>query len=476
MCGIEIHQQLSGKKLFCNCPCKIRKDTPDFSIVRRLRASAGESGFVDKAALHEQQKSKLFEYLGYNDSTCLVELDEEPPHPVNKDAVVAALMIAKLLDMKIVDSIQFMRKTVIDGSNTSGFQRTALIGYDGFVEVNGNKIRIDTLCLEEEAAQVIQRTSDKDVYNLSRLGIPLLEIATAPDIKSPVECKEVAAHLGMLLRSTGMVLRGIGTIRQDVNISIKGGARTEIKGFQDIRSIPEVVNNEVRRQLYLINEGKKIVSEVRKAESDMTTSFLRPMPGADRMYPETDIETIEPKHIHIEKPLTIKEREETYIQKYSLSKDLASIAVKFESKNEDGYLFEEDLNKYCSNNLSGAVIVDTLLIKAMDVANKTGKKFNVFDFKDKIFSFISTGEIPSSTIPDILQDIAIHGEFNPDKFKQLDDSIIEKTIEDIIAQNSITNNQNHSTYKGLIMGKVMSALKGRADGKKVMALVDLRLK
>jgi Glu-tRNA(Gln) amidotransferase subunit E-like FAD-binding protein len=468
MCGLEIHQQLAGKKLFCECPSRIRKDAPDFTILRRLRASAGESGKVDKAALHEQQKSKLFEYQGYNDTTCLVELDEEPPHPVNKSAIETAIVMAKLLNMKIVDSVQFMRKTVIDGSNVSGFQRTALIGYDGFVIVDGRKIKVDSLCLEEEACQVIERTKEKDTYNLSRLGIPLLEIATAPDIKTPEECREVAGHIGMLLRSTGKVLRGIGTIRQDVNVSIRGGARTEIKGFQEIRSIPIVINNEIGRQISLIHEGVKLVPEVRNAEDDMTTSFSRPMPGADRMYPETDIETIELAHEDIAKPLTLKEREEIYIKDYGLSKDLASLAVKFESKNEEGYLFDSDF-KFCSDTLTATTIADMILIKAPDAIKKSGINFNIFDFKDEIFSELSTGKIASSSIPDILLDIAEKGKFAPDKYASLDDSEVENEIDMIISENPGAN-------KGLIMGKVMAALKGKADGKKVMALVNLRMK
>jgi Glu-tRNA(Gln) amidotransferase subunit E-like FAD-binding protein len=469
MCGLEIHQQLAGKKLFCACPCKIRKDAPDFSTKRRLRASAGETGLVDRAAMHEQKKSKLFEYQGYNDTTCLVEIDEEPPHEVNKEALETAAMMAKLLNMKIVDSVQFMRKTVIDGSNVSGFQRTALIGYDGFIEVNGHKIKVDTLCLEEEACQVIERTAEKDTYNLSRLGIPLLEIATAPEIKTPEECKEVAAHLGMLLRSTGKVLRGIGTIRQDVNVSIKGGARTEIKGFQEIRSIPIVIENEIGRQLTLIREGTKLEPEVRNAEEDMSTSFLRPMPGADRMYPETDIETIEIIHQHLEKPKTIAEREAEYISKYELSKDLAQLAVRFESKNTLGYSFEDDFKKYSSENLSATTIADTILIKAPSAAKKIGVESDIFEFKDKLFEMVNSGKISSSSIPEILSDVCAKGRFVAEHYLLVDDSEIERIIDETISENPGAN-------KGLVMGKVMSALKGRADGKKVKALVDMRVK
>ncbi len=165
-CGLEIHQQLEGKKLFCSCPTEIRKEGADFLVKRRLRASAGESGARDQAAAYEQTKQKEFIYQGYHDSICLIELDEEPPHNVNKEALQTAIQIAKLLNCKIIDRIIFMRKTVVDGSNTSAFQRTALVGRNGYLEVNGKKVGIDTVCLEEEACQVMERKEKEDVYNL----------------------------------------------------------------------------------------------------------------------------------------------------------------------------------------------------------------------------------------------------------------------------------------------------------------------
>lgn len=460
-CGLEIHQQLEGKKLFCSCPTDIKKDKPDYTFTRKLRAAAGETGKVDQAAAYEMQKSKEFEYQAYYDTCCLVEQDEEPPHPVNKEALEAALIAAKLLNMKIVDSIQFMRKTVIDGSNVSGFQRTALIGYDGWLEVNGRKIGVDTLCLEEEAAQVVKRGKEKDVYNISRLGIPLLEIATAPDIESPEECKEVAGHIGMLLRSTGKCRRGIGSIRQDVNISINGGARTEIKGFQDYKNIPQVINHEIERQQKLIKEKKPVESAVRKAEPDGSTTYLRPMPGADRMYPETDIPTIEPEHTHIKKVETLQDKQVRYEKDYKLSKDLASIAVKLESKGS--YSFEEDFKKY--SNIEPKLIVDTLLVKAPSIIKKENLGFDVLTHKDSIFQALNSGKIAPSSIEPIIIEIGKTGKFNPDKYGQATDEEIEKTVKKVLKENP-------GAPKGLIMGTSMNILRGKADGKKVKELVD----
>ncbi len=251
-CGIEIHQQLDTKKLFCSCPSQIRDDTPYNTITRKLRAVAGELGDVDPAALHELLKDREFIYEFYQDANCLVELDEEPPHPLNQEALEAVLEVALLLKAKPADEVQVMRKTVIDGSNTSGFQRTMLVATDGHVESGSKRIGIPTICLEEDAARIIKKEGSKTWYRLDRLGIPLVEIGTDPDISSPQEAKEVAEKIGMLLRATGKVKRGLGTIRQDVNVSIKSGERIEIKGVQTLNDIPGLVENEVKRQRGLV--------------------------------------------------------------------------------------------------------------------------------------------------------------------------------------------------------------------------------
>lgn len=253
MAGLEIHQQLEGKKLFCSCPTVIREDEPDVVVSRQLRASVGESGEVDVAAAHEQRKQKTFVYQGYHDTTCLVELDEEPVSAPNPLAVETAVMVSEMLSMKRFSPVHVMRKVVVDGSNTSGFQRTMAVASDGVLK----DVRIDRLCLEEDSCKVISRSQEKDVYNLSRLGIPLLEITTKPDIKNPAHLQEIAAELGMVLRSTSRVKRGLGTIRQDVNISIAEGSRVEIKGVQDLDSMPVLAANEVKRQAGLVQIAKE---------------------------------------------------------------------------------------------------------------------------------------------------------------------------------------------------------------------------
>jgi Glu-tRNA(Gln) amidotransferase subunit E-like FAD-binding protein len=288
--GLEVHQQLdTGTKLFCHCPAYLRSDRGDIIIHRKLHAIAGETGEVDTAVEFEAVQDKDFVYEGYLDSTCLLEYDETPPYSISKSALDEALKIALLLNCEVYPVTQIMRKTVIDGSNTSGFQRTALIAHDGFVETSFGKVSIDAVFLEEDAARAGNNEEDEKtkVWKLDRLGIPLVEIATGPHMNTPEQIKETALKIGEIIR-TCKVKRGIGTIRQDVNISIKGHDKAEIKGFQDPKMMIKTVDVEIERQIQELKKGKKN-GEVRGALPDGTSRFLRPMPGKHRMYPETDL-------------------------------------------------------------------------------------------------------------------------------------------------------------------------------------------
>ncbi len=244
-CGLEIHQQLSTKKLFCDCESGL-SDRVLGRVTRVLRPTQSEMGEVDRAAMEESQKHRRFVYE-ITDNSCLVELDEEPPHDLNREALEVAIKVALMFNAKIVDEIHVMRKIVIDGSNTSGFQRTALVAVDGYLDTSFGRVRIPTICIEEEAARKIESRDDTVVYRLDRLGIPLIEISTAPDMRTGEEVKEVAQRIGYILRATKKVRRGAGTIRQDINVST-GDGRVEIKGASRLNMIPRWVNLEIERQ------------------------------------------------------------------------------------------------------------------------------------------------------------------------------------------------------------------------------------
>ena len=267
--GLEIHQQLSAKtKLFCSCPLELFKDEPEITFLRRLRPTQSELGQVDPAAFFEFQKGVKILYEANKTSSCLVEMDEEPPHTINMDAVEVVLTASLMMNMQPVDEVHVMRKTVIDGSNTTGFQRTCIIALDGWIKVEDKIIPMQAASLEEDAAR---NTGAQDQgktlrYRIDRLGIPLIEVATAPVIYSPMEAQKVALTIGRILRDTGKVMRGIGTIRQDLNVSLPNGALIEIKGVQELELISKVVEYEVQRQLGLISVKKELAKRGIKPE------------------------------------------------------------------------------------------------------------------------------------------------------------------------------------------------------------------
>jgi len=266
--GLEIHQQLDTKaKLFCKCKTELFKGEPEITFIRRLRPTQSELGQIDPAAYFEFQKGVKILYEANRENSCLVEMDEEPPHPLNMEAVEIALTVALMLKAKPVDEIHVMRKTVIDGSNTTGFQRTCVIALKGEVAIGEKTVPIEHVSLEEDAARKMGEEEDNTIrYRIDRLGIPLIEIATAPVINTPKEAGEVALAIGRILRATGKVKRGLGTIRQDLNISIAQGALTEIKGVQELELLPLVVEYEVQRQLNLIEISKELQKRGAKPE------------------------------------------------------------------------------------------------------------------------------------------------------------------------------------------------------------------
>ena len=600
MCGLEVHQQLNTKKLFCNCKSINHDDAdylkPNIVVNRRLRVSKSELGELDVAAKFESKKAKLNQYYGFNNTCCLVELDEEPPHDVNEETLDITLEVARYFHMKIIDKLTFMRKTVVDGSNTSGFQRTGLVAVDGMLEEKN--VRIDTLCLEEDACKKIRNyISDKgeivNVYDLSRLGTPLIELATAPDIKTPNQAKEVAEFIGMVLRSTGKVKRGIGSIRQDVNVSIKNGVRVEIKGAQQLDLIPKLVSYEVMRQknlnkifselrsigstvsdpveitkilekssskiiknafenkgkvfalrvsntkgffslliepgrrfgteiagrvkvlgvrglfhsdelpaygitqeevnhisdfldcgkedafiliaekeekaLKAINEVKtyladlKLVKEVRQALPDGATTFLRPMPGSARMYPETDIRDVAISKAKIDSLPSIKLLSDQYHmlkEKYGIRESDSKQLFRF------GVDIQELITKY--NNLKPKFIVEFLLDYPKEIKKRYSYDIDISLFSDEILDKLNTSMINKESAFEILVLKAKGKEVDYSKFKQMSVKEIESIIDDVIKKNP-------KAPMNALMGLCMAELRGKADGKLVRKILIERI-
>ena len=278
--GLEIHQQLNTKhKLFCPCKTELVDEDYNEIVERNLRPTQSELGEIDRAALQESLRGLNFKYESYDHHTCLVESDDEPPHSLNKEALEICITIAALMNMHIVDEFHTMRKQVIDGSNTGGFQRTGLAATDGYLDTPYGRVAIESLGLEEDAARRIETTEDYTEFRLDRLGIPLAEITTDPSMHHPDQVREVAYMIGQVLRSTN-VKRGLGTIRQDLNISIEKGARVEIKGVQNLDLMSEIVENEVQRQLALI--------EIKEELNKRNAQVLEEIHDLDSLFENTE--------------------------------------------------------------------------------------------------------------------------------------------------------------------------------------------
>ncbi|HET6640706.1 MAG TPA: Glu-tRNA(Gln) amidotransferase subunit GatE [Nitrososphaeraceae archaeon] len=269
MVGLEIHQQLASQsKLFCECSNKGAEQST-LTFMRKLRPAYSELGGYDPAALFEATKMKSMRYHGHPSTSCLVEADEEPPHSIDKESLETALILALALHSKVVDEIHVMRKIVIDGSNTTGFQRTMLISTGGYLEIDGNKkVGVQSICLEEDAARLLSDDNITRDYSLDRLGTPLIEVALEPLSGPPQEVLQAAVTLGRLLRASKRVERGIGTIRQDINVSVNGGAVVEIKGIQQLDQLIKVIDFETKRQLGLIQIAAELTKRLNPYASE----------------------------------------------------------------------------------------------------------------------------------------------------------------------------------------------------------------
>ncbi|WP_336327176.1 Glu-tRNA(Gln) amidotransferase subunit GatE [Halovenus sp. HT40] len=594
--GLEIHQQLDTEtKLFCNCPTRLREpEEARRTFTRYLHPTKSELGELDQAAVEESRVDREFEYLAY-DSTCLVEEDDEPPGRVDREATETTLEIAQLMEMEPVDQAHVMRKIVVDGSNTTGFQRTMLAATDGVIETEEGAVGIEDLMLEEESAQRVEETESGVRYSLDRLGIPLVEIGTRPDISSPEQARDAAEQIGMLLRSTGKVKRGLGTIRQDVNVSIAEGARVEIKGVQSLDDIDDIVRNEVGRQVELlaiadeladheggvgeiqdVSEvfedtdsgviggalsgggkamavplygfdglvGREILpdrrlgtefadhakrhgaggifhtdelpaygvteaevealreavgagpedavalvaddsetaelaieavadraaqaldgvpEETRDAEEEGTTRYLRPLPGAARMYPETDVPPVDLDPSEVDQPELLTEKVSRYEDELGLDPGLAE-QVAYGRRMP---LFERAVEMGVDPTLAAGTVESTMTELRRDdvpVENITDDHF------EELFELLVADELAKEGVPELLTALAENPELSAADAAEQEglgsagkDEVREAVVE-VVERNTDQIDAEGMDAFSALMGECMGALRGKADG------------
>jgi glutamyl-tRNA(Gln) amidotransferase subunit E len=619
--GLEIHQQLdTAGKLFCACKPELFKEDPEITFLRRLRPTQSELGQIDQAAYFEFQKGVRILYEANRTSSCLVEMDEEPPHNLNPEAVDITLTVALMVTAKPADEVHVMRKTVIDGSNTTGFQRTSVIALNGNIEVENKKIPIQLIALEEDAARKMgEEDGGKTIrYRIDRLGIPLIEVTTGPVLYSPQEAERTALAIGRILRATGKVKRGLGTIRQDLNIDIKDGALVEIKGVQELELVSKAVEYEAQRQLNLIkirqelkhrnaNEHalkdeftdvseifrktqckvikkaledqkqvlavklpqfagllktelmpnvrlgtemadrarfwgrvggifhtdempaygvtaqeidqlrklmkaeehdalvfvadnpenasdalkavverakeafKGVPEETRAANPDGTTRYMRPRPGAARMYPETDVPPIQITQDHLKKlkahlPELPEQKMERLTKTYGLNEKLAKQVL----DSEYAPLFEIIVKE---TKVSPTVIA-AILTETMKSLKREGTPTeNISDQQlRQLFELIGTGQTVKEAAPDIITWLAKHENATADQAVQnlglslISQHEIEVIIDTIVKENKALVDKSGEAAFGALMGQVMKKIRGKADAETVVNALRKKLK
>ena len=272
--GLEIHQQLfTEKKLFCRCPAGIYSDNYDAEILRHMRPTLSELGEYDGTALMEFKTKKEIIYRINRNTVCTYEMDDTPPFLINEDALDIALGIGMLYNCKLVDELHIARKQYLDGSIPTGFQRTAIYAVDGWIPYKDRKVKIVQMSIEEDSCREVSDYSHNRIYLTDRLGMPLIETVTGPDMKFPNEVAEVGWICAKLVRSTHKVRRGIGAARQDVNVSVEGGTRVEIKGVPKITMIPLLTHNEAMRQWNLLRLREELKKRGITPETFLTKDF-----------------------------------------------------------------------------------------------------------------------------------------------------------------------------------------------------------
>jgi len=465
-CGLEIHQQLgTEQKLFCGCPTTMQEKSPIMLLTRKQHPVASELGELDITAQHEYLRNRTFYYQVFANENCLVECDEEPPHELNREALEIALQVALLLKCSIPNEIHVMRKTIIDGSNTTSFQRTMIVGINGFLRYKGKRVEIKHVSLEEDAAAIVKEDEKSATFRLNRLGIPLIEVGTGIIAGyTPEAVQDIAYNIGMIVRSTGKAKKGLGTIRQDVNVSIRGGERVEVKGVQELGILAKVISLEVDRQMSL----PKVARDVRAALPDGTTKFTRPLPGAARMYPETDVQPIivEADYLGGLKK-NLPEGWEVRLQRIrrmGLSEQLADQIVKSEYVD----LFEKIVKE---RKIAASVVANTFTNILKDLRREQIPVENLREEHFyRIFDLLKKSTIAKEAIQPILKELA--REPVKDVTSVVRDLGLEAiTITELKRIIQQVKSKNPDAPHDKILGLVMSRVRGKIDAQIVVKLV-----
>ncbi len=446
--GLEIHVPLKTKqKLFCDCPTDYyATEQPNTNICPVCTGMPGSK-----------------------------------PYPINSAAIDTVLMVGRLLECRLTYDGRFVKRKHYNYPDLpSGYQRTSEpFGVDG----NLAGVGIWEVHLEEDPGRYDLATGRVD-YN--RSGVPLIEIVTAPDMTSADDVRNFLKELINLLRYTERIVEVGGVMRMDVNISIAGGARVEIKNINSIRGAYKAILYEIIRQKNLKKRGSAVVQETRGFnDKSLITVPMRVKETQDdyRYIPDPDIPPLMFDEAMVEKitlPETPLLRKKRIVEKYAIKEDYADILVKDKTLVD---LFEE-VSKSSDPQIAASWISREVIRQL---------NYRSIDFSEsklsspilcELFGLVGKNAITENTGKKILERVIDSGE-SPEEIVKKEglgrvDSRegLESVVSEVLAENSeavADYRAGNTDTLNFLMGKVMQKMRGRADAGTVIMILKKKL-
>ena len=472
MIGLEIHAQITvlESKLFCSCRGNYRDLRPNTNICETCCGLPGTLPII------------------------------------NKKAIEYSTMTSIALGCKVPDKIMFYRKNYFYPDLPKNFQITqynvygfSSIGVEGLFELDDSKkIRISRIQLEEDPGRIIYLEGGMNVRNsalidYNRAGVALIEIVTEPDFTNPKEVRLFLNKLSLTLEHLGVCnILMEGSVRCDVNVSMKGGNKVEIKNINSFKEVEKAINYEITRQTSMYNRNIKIESETRHWDDKKKITFKSRSKEEEhdyRYFPEPDIPIIVlgdnfVSNLKVHMPELPIQRFDRFVSKYKLTEHTSNILIN-DKKLAD--FFESTLKIYFSPvEIANFLITEfksmieddsestdylrNMKVKPEHIAELVkmieGNKISRTTAKDILVKIFETGLLPSEVVNDT------------NSFKIADEKILTDAVDSVFdtEKSAVEDAKTNHEAINFLLGKVMKFTNGRADPKIAMRLINNKLK
>lgn len=450
--------------------------------------------------LQPNTKSKLFcacstEGIEPNTKVCQTCLGMPGSKPrLNTDAFIAALKLALAMNCKIQNMSYFARKTYFYPDLPKDYQITQYdqpFAVNGLMELKEKKVPITRIHIEEDPAS-LKHVADKKgmeyvLIDYNRSGIPLCEIVTPPVFSSPAEAREFLEELMKLADYVGIFDAQAGKIRADVNVSVEGHPRVEVKNITSFRDVERAAQFEIIRQESIVARGEQGISETRAFDQRTGTTDSMRHKETEEEYgyiPEPDLPPLivtdaQLKKIIAEMPEPPRKRIARFVKQYNIKQEQAESLM---SERALADQFEEVVKK------ANPVLAATWYSYVQKILNFNAVRFDRTGFHaenmTEFLALLSSGEVSKRGAELLLRELLLH----PAPAKQVAEKLgllalgeketkglVDKVIkENVNAVNDVKAGKEKAIQ--FLVGQVIRASKGRAKEKVVLELLKNALK